>query len=123
MGRRWQADGLCVGVDPTLFFPDLGESSEEAKAVCAECRIKERCRDWGIRHERDGIWGGLAEQERRVIRRKHGIKVEVPGLPVVASCGTVAGYRKHYRQGTPVCQACREANSRGVMGRRARGAA
>lgn len=123
MSRRWQADGLCVGLDPALFFPELGETGEEAKAVCAQCASKERCRDWGIRHERHGIWGGLSEEERRIIRRKLGIKVQVPSVTLVASCGTAAGYRRHRREGTPVCQACRQANSRGSAGRRERGAA
>lgn len=30
-------------------------------------------------------------------------------LPPPAACGTYGGYRKHYRQKTEVCDACREA--------------
>ncbi|MCL4414529.1 MAG: WhiB family transcriptional regulator [Actinobacteria bacterium] len=70
----WYEAGACRGVDPDLFFPERGHSCAEAKAVCATCPSIEPCRDWGLRHEHFGIWGGLAERERRIIRRKLGIE-------------------------------------------------
>lgn len=121
MSRHWQSDGRCVGADPDMFFPARGAPTAPAKAVCASCPVREPCLDWGLRHEHHGIWGGLAERERRRLRRERAIAVTTPEAFVamgIAACGTPAGYNRHRRQGTPVCQACREANSRARAGRR-----
>jgi WhiB family redox-sensing transcriptional regulator len=61
----------CNGVDPDLFFPDRGESTREAKAVCAECAVREQCREYAlVTVQKFGIWGGLSERERRRIRAR-----------------------------------------------------
>ncbi len=61
---------MCRGVDPALFFPDQGENGAAAKALCAGCPALTECRQWGIDHERYGIWGGLSEKQRHDIRSK-----------------------------------------------------
>jgi len=54
-----------------MFFPDRGESAEPARRVCAGCPVREPCLDYalgkGITH---GIWGGLAERDRRALRSR-----------------------------------------------------
>lgn len=50
-----------------LFFPTRGESSREAKEICAECPAQEACLDHGMT-AKHGIWGGSSERERRHIR-------------------------------------------------------
>jgi WhiB family redox-sensing transcriptional regulator len=66
----WMADGNCVGVDPDLFFPERGESTKEAKAVCRACDVRDQCLEFALdNRERFGIWGGLSERERRRIRK------------------------------------------------------
>lgn len=66
----WYKLGDCQGVDPDLFFPGQGESTAEAKAICAGCQVREQCLEWAIEHaEKFGIWGGMSERERRRIRR------------------------------------------------------
>lgn len=74
----WQDLANCFGVDPDLFFPARGESAKEAKAVCSGCIVKDDCLAAGL-HERFGIWGGLSERERRVIRRRQNQLVLVSG--------------------------------------------
>ena len=65
----WRDEAACRGVDPTLFFPDVGEPAHEARAVCASCPVRDECAEWAIRSgEKFGIWGGLTERERRRIR-------------------------------------------------------
>ncbi|QIX49061.1 WhiB family transcriptional regulator [Rhodococcus sp. DMU1] len=64
-------------VDAALFFHPDNERGEArlvriraAKAVCAQCPVRERCMDHAIESsERCGIWG-LNEGERRVSTRK-----------------------------------------------------
>lgn len=56
-----------------LFFPARGESSREAKAICAECPAQEACLDHGMAaNERNGIWGATTEKQRRRLRRDRG---------------------------------------------------
>lgn len=62
--------GNCVGVDTELMYPERGRRADQAKAVCVGCPLLEPCREHGIRHEYFGVFGGLSENERRVIRRQ-----------------------------------------------------
>lgn len=67
----WKSRGACVGVDPDLFYPERGQSTQEAKAICRTCSVRLNCLDYAVR-EREiwGIWGGTSERERRVMRRR-----------------------------------------------------
>lgn len=69
----WHQDANCRGMDPELFFPERGESTKEAKAVCRACDVQVECLTESLnRREAFGIWGGKSERERRVIRsRRH----------------------------------------------------
>jgi WhiB family redox-sensing transcriptional regulator len=69
-GQGWRAEANCRGVDPDLFFPERGATTGEAKAVCAACVVREDCLEYAIANgEKFGIWGGMAERQRRVLRR------------------------------------------------------
>ena len=69
----WVDDAICAQTDPELWFPSPGESNTEAKAICADCPVRDACladalatrpqEDWGIR-------GGTSEKERSAMRRK-----------------------------------------------------
>ena len=62
--------GSCRGMDPDVFFPDRGESLSPAKAVCAECIVRDECLEYALDNgERFGVWGGTSERERRRLRR------------------------------------------------------
>jgi WhiB family transcriptional regulator, redox-sensing transcriptional regulator len=62
--------GSCRGMDPDVFFPDRGESLSPAKAVCAECIVRDECLEFALdQGERFGVWGGTSERERRKLRR------------------------------------------------------
>jgi WhiB family transcriptional regulator, redox-sensing transcriptional regulator len=67
----WQLHAECVpragAVD---FFPARGESTRDAKAVCAVCPVSSDCLEFALRLKvAHGIWGGLSERERRNLRR------------------------------------------------------
>lgn len=61
----------CQDEDPELFFPDRHTpvtKIDEARAVCARCRLRDQCRAWALgRHAEylHGIWGGMTQDERR----------------------------------------------------------
>jgi WhiB family transcriptional regulator, redox-sensing transcriptional regulator len=71
----WLTDARCIGEDPDLFFP-IGSSEPAlaqiaaAKSVCRSCAVRSDCLEWSLATFQDaGVWGGLDEEERRVIRR------------------------------------------------------
>lgn len=72
---EWRVSAQCLGTDPSLFYPveadPLSEQAKAAKAICAVCPVQEPCLEWAIAaNERDGIWGGMTEDERRGHRRR-----------------------------------------------------
>ena len=69
---RWRERAACRGADLGLFFPGRGESAEPARRVCAACPVREPCLDYALRHGITyGIWGGLADRDRRALRTRH----------------------------------------------------
>jgi len=53
-------------VDPAVFYPTSDEEAEAAKEVCARCPVREACLEFALAsRERDGVWGGATERERR----------------------------------------------------------
>ncbi|MEQ7125327.1 WhiB family transcriptional regulator [Actinopolymorpha sp. B11F2] len=68
----WTADAACAQTDPEAFFPDVGGSSQGAKAVCRRCPVRAECLEHALTSgERFGVWGGLSEPERRRFKRTH----------------------------------------------------
>lgn len=72
----WRSNAACLTEDPELFFP-IGNTgpaiaqAERAKAVCATCEVVETCLAWALDNNQDaGVWGGLAEDERRSLKRR-----------------------------------------------------
>lgn len=65
---EWRKDAACLGLGVEavgLFYGDKWET-ESAKALCATCPVREPCLDGAIaRNEPEGVWGGLAADERR----------------------------------------------------------
>ncbi len=68
----WQAFARCKGVPAEVFYPLTDEEAEEPKAICAKCPVREACLEYAIAaREKDGVWGGLTDRERRrLIRRR-----------------------------------------------------
>jgi WhiB family redox-sensing transcriptional regulator len=65
----WVVDAVCAETDPEAFFPNKGESTSAAKAICAACSVRADCLAYAVEHnERFGVWGGLSERERRPLR-------------------------------------------------------
>jgi hypothetical protein len=78
----------CEGMDVNFFYP-VGESNDDnawakdnvypqLRKVCGNCDVLDKCRDWAIKHEEWGFWGGMSVYERRQLRKKYKIKLEQP---------------------------------------------
>lgn len=73
----WRDKAACRGLTGNYpFYPeyDFERKAEKenrearAKAICGMCAVREACLDFALRtREKDGIWGGLTEGERKVI--------------------------------------------------------
>lgn len=69
----WRQKGACQGLDPAVFFPDEGDevSAEVAIAVCGTCDVRIACLEHALAsREKEGVWGGTTERERRRIIRQ-----------------------------------------------------
>ena len=71
MNLSWRTRAACQGLDPAIFYPTSDEEGGEAKAVCGACPVRQACLEYALANrERDGVWGGATERERRRIIRQ-----------------------------------------------------
>jgi WhiB family transcriptional regulator, redox-sensing transcriptional regulator len=67
----WRQRAACRGVDPDIFYPVSEDDADEAKNICHECTVRETCLEFALANrERDGVWGGATERERRRMLRQ-----------------------------------------------------
>lgn len=67
----WRRDAACADEDPDLFFSGDDASVRAAKQVCATCPVRQQCLETALAvNEMHGIWGGMAEGERRRLIRQ-----------------------------------------------------
>lgn len=77
---NWQLQGLCRGMDSSMFFHPDGERGrartqreQRAKEMCRRCPVIEACRSHALEvGEPYGVWGGLSESERDLPQGHHG---------------------------------------------------
>lgn len=73
MNHPWRSKAACQGLDPAIFYPSSEDDLDAApaKAVCAECAVREACLEYALAvREKDGVWGGATERERRRMIRQ-----------------------------------------------------
>lgn len=78
--HTWRDQAACRStphhqVDPELFFPEPDEVDRiaAAKALCAQCPVRSTCLDAALENgDRDGIRGGMTEEEREALHSKLG---------------------------------------------------
>lgn len=70
----WREAAACRDQDPELWFP-IGNTGpalvqiKEAKRVCRRCPVREECLRFAVNAvAKDGIFGGLDEKERELLR-------------------------------------------------------
>ncbi|HUW04611.1 MAG TPA: WhiB family transcriptional regulator [Acidimicrobiales bacterium] len=63
-------DAACAEYPIDVFFPDRGEPTEPAKAICAGCLVSEECAGFALeRIDLAGVWAGRSQRQRNVARR------------------------------------------------------
>jgi WhiB family redox-sensing transcriptional regulator len=73
---EWWSRAACQSADPELFFPisQSGPASMQitrAKAICARCAVRDDCLRYALAADPvHGVWGGLSEEERMLLRRR-----------------------------------------------------
>jgi WhiB family redox-sensing transcriptional regulator len=71
MNLSWRLSAACRGVDPAIFYPASEDEADAAKSICALCNVRQACLEYALVHrEREGVWGGATEKERRRIHRQ-----------------------------------------------------
>jgi WhiB family redox-sensing transcriptional regulator len=68
---RWHRHAACRDVPHAdrVFFPERGQTLDDARRLCAACPVRAQCLTAHL-GERWGVWGGLSERERRGERRR-----------------------------------------------------
>jgi len=73
---EWWSLAACQHADPDLFFPISAAGPARAqlvgaKAVCARCPVRPDCLRYALAADPvQGVWGGLTEEERRLLRQR-----------------------------------------------------
>ncbi len=71
MNATWRQRAACQGLDPDIFYPVSEDDADEAKEVCEQCGVRQICLEFALdQRERDGVWGGLTDRERRRVLRQ-----------------------------------------------------
>lgn len=66
----WHRRAACKGASVDLFFPERGQSTERAKALCTRCEVQSECLDAALEDPTSaGIWAGTSERGRRELRK------------------------------------------------------
>jgi len=61
--------GICNQTDPDAFFPERGEPTGPARAICNRCPVRAECLTWALLNdEPHGVWGATSSQERHQLR-------------------------------------------------------
>lgn len=98
----WREQAACLRCDNSMFFPERGEDTSEAKAVCATCPVKTDCLEHAVENrELFGIWGGTTERERRFIRRDR--RIQAGGIVFTHWCAECG---KKFESGSPTAVTC-----------------
>lgn len=80
----WTKAGPCRSSDPEEWFPLGTPTNEMARKLCQGCPILYPCREYALRLNVHGVWGGLTRQRRRHLQRQRGITptpILEPGNP------------------------------------------
>jgi WhiB family redox-sensing transcriptional regulator len=63
---EWMDHAACKGLT-ALFFPEPGENTDQARAICAECPVAVECLEYAeTQNERFGVWGGRSPRARNI---------------------------------------------------------
>jgi len=83
---------LCKEIGGEVFFIDdfddprgmdtNSSNVQIAKKLCSKCEHQIECAEWGIHHERYGVWGGLSQVDLAAIRKRKNILLEIVDIQI-----------------------------------------
>lgn len=83
----WDGTEACATIGVALFYNDdrktqyeNKELEHELKSICNSCHRLNECREYAIKHEYYGFWGGMTLTERREYRKKFKIELIRPEI-------------------------------------------
>lgn len=66
---QFRGDEPCISIGFELFYADQSDNVYSLLSDCCQgCPSLEPCREWAIRHEAHGYWGGMSPMERKRYR-------------------------------------------------------
>jgi hypothetical protein len=73
----------CARMGVEMFYQDYdnkrtAQEVADLKEFCSNCNIQVECMEYAIKHEKYGFWGGTTPYERRTIRNKRKIRLDLP---------------------------------------------
>jgi hypothetical protein len=83
---EWDGSELCAQIPHELFYDQSTRSVADRadinnlRRVCDNCPRLLECREYAIKHELYGFWGGMTEKDRMDFRKKYKIKYIRPEL-------------------------------------------
>jgi WhiB family transcriptional regulator, redox-sensing transcriptional regulator len=74
----WQEYAACADLPieqaDRIFFPNVGQTGDEARAICATCPVIAKCRSYALSFSiaalPDGIFAGLSVRQRQRIKHE-----------------------------------------------------
>lgn len=101
-------NGACKGYPVDWWFPmlsglkkeqlrEMRKNAQQAKMICAGCKCRQECLEYSLKHEPWGIWGGLSEQDRAIMRLEKKIvlsregRISFPGVGLRNANGMLQG--------------------------------
>jgi len=76
----WTRQAACLGTDPEMWFVEDDGTYREARLICAACPVRSECLAWALETRTEhGLFGGLAPRERRQLRRRGAVQLELAG--------------------------------------------
>jgi WhiB family transcriptional regulator, redox-sensing transcriptional regulator len=83
----WVSKARCRFTDPDELFVS-GKAQRKAAAICRHCPVVAECLADALDNQMEfGVWGGMTERQRRVLRKQH--------PEVVSWSQLLAAQRKH----------------------------
>jgi WhiB family transcriptional regulator, redox-sensing transcriptional regulator len=83
----WVSKARCRSTDPDELFVS-GKAQRKAAVICRHCPVVGECLADALDNQMEfGVWGGMTERQRRVLRKQH--------PEVVSWSEFVAAQRKH----------------------------
>lgn len=105
--HHWTDLAACAGMPTRLWFPEPGDSTKEALAICSTCAVRAECLQYALDNgERFGLYGGTTAKERKTLRRGRVQRHRQ------VTHGTPSGYAWHLNRHEAPCWYCADANSR-----------